>query len=325
MILVAVAQITGSPLAQSSNLSFVQSRPFYLLFLTQRESIRCYITFSTYLTCSRHEVTRTCAFALSFSFIPHPSPRVSHLHLPNINPTSSLSYLTHLTLIYYLILNISHNKLPERVTSIMPPPPTNAHAAVDAPDSHWLDFRRKHNTELQEFGRQVREKRSKFEQSVQKAKAELLERHKREEEDFWRGVHGEGGSAHAIKHKTASKGDAKASAKDSAEGRKVAATTKTGDVDKDGVKKTSAPSATEKKSAVTYIDLCSDEEEEDGEPSLVQKSTALTAPAPKPATSGPQSSNIEVPVVARQGTTYSIPSATLKLFGNKPRTFGVCW
>ena len=167
-----------------------------------------------------------------------------------------------------------------------------------------------------------------MEQSVQKAKAELLERHKREEEEFWRGVHGENGSANAIKDRTTSNSDAKASAKDSAEGRKVAATTKTGYIDKDSVKETSAPRATEKKSAVTYIDLCSDEEEEeeeDNEPYLVKKSTALAAPSPKPAISGPQLSNVEVPVVAQQGTMYSIPSATLEVFGNKPRTFGVCW
>jgi hypothetical protein len=83
---------------------------------------------------------------------------------------------------------------------------------------------------------------------------------------------------------------------------------------------TPAPQSAHKKAAVTYIDLCSDEDE----PIVLQKKPALTI-APNPAlrlSRGLSNTNIDT-AATHEAAINTIPSANLELFGNNSRTFHV--
>lgn len=228
----------------------------------------------------------------------------------------------------------------------MPPPPPPPPTIVAA-NSHWLAFRCKHDTELQEFQQEVRERRITLEQNVQKARAVLLARHKREEEEFWRGLHGGTGKSDAR-----SGGDSSTKDKASSVGRDLQPTkakvkakaTKEKEKDAGAVMgknervEHQSPRSLGKKAVVTYIDLCSDENEDEDDMVVMQDLSTKTASSePQPnntkqlpalapytdtGTPRPQSSNAVALVETREEKSYAIPSASLELFGNKPKTFG---
>ncbi|KAE8843170.1 hypothetical protein HRS9139_02467 [Pyrenophora teres f. teres] len=171
-----------------------------------------------------------------------------------------------------------------------PPPPANATNTINntsyAANTQWMAFCRQHDEELKRFHQDVLDNRAKFEEEVQSCRMALLQKHKREEEEFWRG---------------------------SASARTI---------------------VTDKKVPVNCINLISDDEEDDEDElvetqnlnnlsalSSTQNTNKPAAPtmSTKPTT---QSSNADTPVIKPEESTSFIPSATLELFGNKPKTFG---
>ena len=85
-----------------------------------------------------------------------------------------------------------------------PRPPTPAPA-----NEQWLAFRRKHDKELQGFQREVEKETLAFNRRLEATRANLLAKHAKEEEEFWRRQHAKTDAA------TAQKTDAKTADKPS--------------------------------------------------------------------------------------------------------------
>ncbi|KAF1937997.1 hypothetical protein EJ02DRAFT_437447 [Clathrospora elynae] len=196
-------------------------------------------------------------------------------------------------------------------------------------NKQWLALRRKHDTELSSFQQQFEEAKDRLLRNVANLRAEILARHAKEEKVL--GGKANGGA------KTSQHGNANNPAALSTRGsgaqkktnRKVTATPAKTPIPRlttsraqTQSEKTPIPSSkatqaqlasrpAHSKSPVTYIDLCSSDDDEPGK--LQKKSApapvATQAPQPQPTSS----KTVEPPA-------SSIPSANLELFGNIANT-----
>ncbi|KAI4713880.1 hypothetical protein J4E89_001329 [Alternaria sp. Ai002NY15] len=153
---------------------------------------------------------------------------------------------------------------------------------VSAADKQWLTFRQKHDAELKGFQRYAAESFAKFQDNVNKERAIILANHKKEEEEFWSRAKA---AANREKEKVGNTATGPKTGVQSQANRRVAAAPPRA---APTIKKTPAPRAKapsiskpgsntttplagpkNKKVAVTIIDLCSDED--DDEPVLVKE------------------------------------------------------
>jgi hypothetical protein len=209
-------------------------------------------------------------------------------------------------------------------------------------DEEWLAFRRKHDIELNEFQKQVQAAKVKFHDNVQKGRAEILARHEKEEKEYWTKRNDASNNSVANKptsSKVGAKGQVNGKATASVETpvphptQTPASSSKASQTPKPAQARSSpatpAQSSTatpatrpaNKKTAVTYINLCSDDD--DDEPVVGRKRSAPTKThdAQPPQT---KASSTTVSLATRQDPpAYTIPSANLTLFGNTSNTFGV--
>ncbi|RYO30217.1 hypothetical protein AA0111_g5574 [Alternaria arborescens] len=199
----------------------------------------------------------------------------------------------------------------------MPPIQTN----VEPSEELWFAFRQKHNAELYDFQQKSKQAYETVLQNINKAKSELLAKHKKEEEEFWT----EARAASKDKSKSANKS---AASKTRTQGRnnrqqaapptrKAAPEPKRTQAVTSKAPQTSTPTPayntktqarqSKKRSvAVTIIDLCSD----DDEPVKEQKKLDPPPIAKDPILESQKSDIIET-AVRRE---HAIPSASLELF-----------
>lgn len=200
----------------------------------------------------------------------------------------------------------------------MAPKQTN----VEALDEPWLAFRQRHDAELNNLQLQAKRSYEQFQQNVNKAKADLLAKHKKEEEDFWSKAkpaskeENKSGNKSAVSKKIvqgqSNRRVAAAPAPKAAPGAKQtpAAIPRVPQTPTPAYNTTALAYQSRKESgAVTIIDLCSD----DDEPVQEQKK-----PGPLPVTKDPMlaslKSDIVEPVIRRR---YATPSGSLKLFDER--------
>jgi hypothetical protein len=198
----------------------------------------------------------------------------------------------------------------------MTPKQTNAEPS----DEPWLALRRRHDTELNDLQLQARKLYGQFQQNVDKAKAGLLAKHKKKEEEFWSKAKA------ASKDKNKSENSSvvfKAGVQGQANRRVVvlpppkpapevrqtpAAISRAPQTPTPAYNTTTLARQNRKNSAaVTIIELCSD----DDEPVQEKKKPALPPVTKDLMLSSHLSKNIE-PTGRHE---YSIPSASLELFG----------
>ncbi|KAI4646633.1 hypothetical protein J4E93_004855 [Alternaria ventricosa] len=164
---------------------------------------------------------------------------------------------------------------------------------VSAADKRWLTFRQKHDAELKGFQRHANESFAKFQDNVTKERAIILAKHKKEEEEFWNKAKA---AANKEKKKVGNMAAGSKTALQSQTNRRVAAAPpraapiikktpaprpKAQSISKPA-SNTTAPVAgpRDKKAAVTIIDLCSDEDDDD--PVLLKEKPALQIAGQKP-------------------------------------------
>jgi hypothetical protein len=195
------------------------------------------------------------------------------------------------------------------ITSMAP-----AAVKATAADEPWLSLRRRHDAELRDFQQQVQEQKTKFFENVQRARAKLLAKHAEQEGDFWSKA---GGSANlGTNNVTASKTGVQNQANKYLPVPNritlgLAQTPKP--VPPKPISTTPAPRLAHKSAAVTYIDLCSD----DDEPVVVQKKPDLKIAATPALNVSKRLSNTHASAaVTNETSVYPIPSANLELFGN---------
>lgn len=203
------------------------------------------------------------------------------------------------------------------VIEMAPDPRTSEPANED-----WLQLRRKHDANLQEFQRRFQEAHARLLQNVERERAEILDGHRREEEAFWSKPNS--GKKPTAKNRSAnSQGNITVAASTAKTGNGVNQAPGSNSRTTPSAKKTPttpkssrttsqiSPSTTaattpgsrpaSKKALVTYIDLCSD----DDEPVVLKE--AIQPPA----------------VDTYQEKPRSIPKATLELFGKSVKTSNV--
>lgn len=204
----------------------------------------------------------------------------------------------------------------------MPPIQTN----VEPSEELWFAFRQKHNAELYDFQQKSKQAYETVLQNINKAKAELLAKHKKEEEEFWTKAR----AASKDKSKSTNKSAASKTGTQGRNNRQQAASPtrkatpepkRTQAVTSKAPQtstptpayntKTQARQSKKRSAAVTIIDLCSDEDEP------VKEQTKL---APPPIAKDPvlesQKSDIIEGAVKRE---HAIPSASLELFGKSAK------
>jgi hypothetical protein len=197
-----------------------------------------------------------------------------------------------------------------------------------AADEQWLSLRRRHDAELRDFQQQVQEQKKVFLQNVEQARAKLLADHADQEKLFWT----ESGRSATVgaKRVAASKTDVQSSTRkhSTAPAAQVpianSATLEAGQTPRSVQPQLaavpSAPRPANKKAAVAYIDLCSD----DDEPIVLQTKPASTfATTPILAKSESLSSTEVDTAATHEAPIYPIPSANLELFGSNSKTFQV--
>lgn len=150
-------------------------------------------------------------------------------------------------------------------------------ADLSPANKQWLAFREKHDAELQGFQRHAAESYAKFQANINKERAIILAKHKREEEEFWNKA-----KAAANKDTTKKVGNKAAGSNTGVQSqvnRRVAAVPPKATP---AIKKTPAPrskappipkpasntttpvaGSRNKNAAVTIIDLCSDEDDDE--------------------------------------------------------------
>ncbi|KAH6861497.1 hypothetical protein B0T12DRAFT_480212 [Alternaria alternata] len=204
----------------------------------------------------------------------------------------------------------------------MPPIQTN----VEPSEELWFAFRQKHNAELYDFQQKSKQAYETVLQNINKAKSELLAKHKKEEEEFWTKAR----AASKDKSKSANKSAASKTGTQGRNNRQQAAppTRKAAPEPKRTQAvtskapqtstptpayntKTSARQSKKRSAAVTIIDLCSDEDE----PAKEQTKLAPPPIAKDPVLESQKSDIIET-AVKRE---HAIPSASLELFGKSAK------
>ncbi|KAI4635462.1 uncharacterized protein J4E87_000414 [Alternaria ethzedia] len=169
---------------------------------------------------------------------------------------------------------------------------------VSAADKQWLTFRQKHEAELKGFQRYATESFAKFQDNVNKERAIILAKHQKEEEEFWSNAKA---AADKEKKKVGTMAVGSKTGIQSQANRRVAVAPPRA---APTIKKTPAPRAKapsiskpasntttplagprNKKAAVTIIDLCSDED--DDEPVLLKEKPALQIAEQKPIAKDP--------------------------------------
>jgi hypothetical protein len=203
---------------------------------------------------------------------------------------------------------------------------------VKPSDEPWLALRRNHDNELRIFQQNRAKAYAEFQDYENKARAVLLAKHRREEEEFWNKAKA---ATNKMGDKNGNKFAVPQTGVQSQANRLVAAPAPRATP---GVKQTPAassaapckqtpksttnttvlaPRGQNKKATVAIIDLCSDEDED--EPVLLQQKPTLRLATKDPVAGNarlePQTNNIES-AVKRE---YPIPSATLELFGKRTK------
>jgi hypothetical protein len=195
------------------------------------------------------------------------------------------------------------------VTSMAP-----AAVKASSADEPWLSLRRRHDAELRDFQQQVQEQKTKFLENVQRARAKLLAQHAEQEGDFWSKARGSAnlGANNVTASKTGVQSQANEHFTDpNPTTLGLAQTPKP--VPPKPISTTPAPRPAHRSAAVTYIDLCSD----DDEPIVVQKKPdTKIATTPTLNVSTLLSNTHASAVVTNEAPIYPIPSASLELFGN---------
>ena len=168
---------------------------------------------------------------------------------------------------------------------------------VSAADKQWLTFRQKHEAELKGFQRYATESFAKFQDNVNKERAIILAKHHKEEEEFWSKAKAAASREKKKVGNTAvgSKGvQSQANRRSSAAPPRAAPTTKNTPAPRPKAPSISKPASNtatpvaglrNKKAAVTIIDLCSDED--DDEPVLLKEKPALQIAGQEPITKRP--------------------------------------
>jgi hypothetical protein len=202
-------------------------------------------------------------------------------------------------------------------------------------DEEWLTLRRKHDMELNDFGKQVQVAKIKFENNVQKGRAEILARHESEEKEYWAGKSNASKNSAAnkptaskedVKNEVNGKATTKAETPVSRLRQTPALSSRTSQTPKPAQARSSAATPatqpTNKKAAVTYINLCSDDD--DDEPVVVRKKSAPTKTHDAQVPQANPAFGTTVDLAARQDPpAYTIPPTNLTLFGNTSKTVGV--
>ena len=169
---------------------------------------------------------------------------------------------------------------------------------VSAADKQWLTFRQKHEAELKGFQRYATESFAKFQDNVNKERAIILAKHQKEEEEFWSKAKAAAtrekkkiGNT-AVGSNTGVQGQA--NRRSAAAPPRAAPTTKKTPAPRPkapSIPKPASNTATpvaglrNKKAAVTIIDLCSDED--DDEPVLFEVKPALQIAGQEPIAKDP--------------------------------------
>jgi hypothetical protein len=200
-----------------------------------------------------------------------------------------------------------------------------ASAKATAADEPWLSLRRRHDVELRDFQRQVQEQKRTFLENVERTRATILAKHAEQEKLFWSKVNGsanngantlkKGVQHQANRHFTAPPPRLPGPSPTTLESAQILKPAQP-----EPASSTPAPQPAHRKAAVTYIDLCSDEDE----PIVSQKKPALTIPTNSTLSmsKGLSSTNVDT-VATHEAAINTIPSANLELFGNNSRTFRV--
>ena len=198
---------------------------------------------------------------------------------------------------------------------------------VTATDEPWLSLRRRHDAELRDFQQQVQEQKKVFLQNVERARAKLLADHADQEKLFW--TESDRSATVGAKSVAASRADVQSSTRKQSTAPVAqvpisnSATLEAGQtpmsVQSQPAAVPSAPRPANKKAAVAYIDICSD----DDEPAVLQKKPTSTI-AITPLLKSEHLSSTEVDAAATHGAPiYLITSANLELFGNNSKVFQV--
>lgn len=169
---------------------------------------------------------------------------------------------------------------------------------VSAADKQWLTFRQKHEAELKGFQRYATESFAKFQDNVNKERAIILAKHQKEEEEFWSKAKATANREKkhigntAIGPKTGVQ--SQTNRRPAAAPPRAAATIKKTPAPRPKAPSISKPASNtatpvaglrNKKAAVTIIDLCSDED--DDEPVLLKEKPALQIAGQEPITKRP--------------------------------------
>ncbi|KAI4682041.1 uncharacterized protein J4E88_004929 [Alternaria novae-zelandiae] len=169
---------------------------------------------------------------------------------------------------------------------------------VSAADKQWLTFRQKHEAELKGFQRYATESFAKFQDNVNKERAIILAKHQKEEAEFWSKAKAAASREKkkvgntAVGSKTGVQSEA--NRRSSAAPPRAAPPTKNTPAPRPkatSISKPASNSATpvaglrNKKAAVTIIDLCSDED--DDEPVLLKEKPALQIAGQEPIAKDP--------------------------------------
>ncbi|CAO2652105.1 Nn.00g003880.m01.CDS01 [Neocucurbitaria sp. VM-36] len=225
-------------------------------------------------------------------------------------------------------------------------------------NEQWLAFRRKHEEQLQSFHRDVERSKSEFERRVEAARTRLLEKHAKEEKAFWSRQDGETNAATAQKtgasrsqaqsikqpsalpakpasNQTAPKKSQQQPLKSSIASNKASQPVKQVKPAQSQLPLTKPPESRPTQKKITtpeVIDLCSDDE--DDVPLMLRRRPASTAvqSAQAPAltktdktiaaSEAQRSSNSgAAPSIQPEIPAFSIPSASLELFGGKSKSY----
>lgn len=219
-------------------------------------------------------------------------------------------------------------------------------AAANEP---WLALRSKHQEELHRFQQEVEKSKAELAQKIQAARVKLRDKHKREEEKFWTGKNGRTTAATAQNTSGSSAPSTMPSAVQSAPKKAQQQPPKTSSTSakapqpiKPGQSRPALKNPPQsrptqkKKTTIEVIDLVSDHEDD---VPLIQKeasangaaqvgqtpastqtheTTTASSEAQKPSNTVSAASNLQ-----SETPTFTIPSASLELFGGKPKSYYV--
>jgi hypothetical protein len=197
-------------------------------------------------------------------------------------------------------------------------------------DDGWLELRRRHDTEWNGFHKHVQESKDKLYANIEKARVEILLRQKKEEAGYWSKNGNASKDTAADKPatpKTGVKSETTAKTPVPRPRKPPNSTTKGSQTPKSAKAQSTAatptPRAAQKKVSVEIINLC-DSDSDDEKPAVAQKKSAPSETPATPASQPQPTSNSTVSPAARQQLSrYTIPSASLTLFGNTPKSFVV--